>query len=292
MKPKIGWIALLIILCTGLLLAQGHGRRGGGMHMGGGLDPLLTPEQRTELHELMSTMREDGATREELHEAITALLTSWSIDPTQFGHRGYGQCADMLTAEQCAELQAMVGDMRKSGATREEIHTAVTQLFTSWGIEKPGHGFRHMGRGQRALMEQLTDDQRAELHELMSSMRDDGATRREIHAAVTALLSEWGIESDFSGRRANIQARNYPNPFNPETQITYTLAEPAVVRVNIYNITGHLVRSYQAVSRQVGSYSVYWNGRTGTGTPVPSGVYFYRIQAGDEVLTDRMLLMK
>ncbi|MCH8838237.1 MAG: T9SS type A sorting domain-containing protein, partial [Candidatus Marinimicrobia bacterium] len=120
---------------------------------------------------------------------------------------------------------------------------------------------------------------------------------------VVTQLAEWGIDWSFDcsgegrlGHRAArvrlIQGRNYPNPFNPSTQIAYTLTEPAMVEVAIYNLTGRLMRSYHQGSQPAGSYSVYWNGRTADGLPAPSGVYFYRIQAGNEVFTDRMLLMK
>jgi hypothetical protein len=152
-------------------------------------------------------------------------------------------------------------------------------------------------------MEQLTEEQRTELHELVSGLRDDGASREDIHAAVVTQLSEWGIDWSFdcpgegrmgdrAGRVRRIQARNYPNPFNPNTQIVYTLTEPAVVEVAIYNLTGRLMRSYRQGSQSAGSHSVYWDGRTADDLLAPSGLYFYRIQAGNEVFTDRMLLMK
>ncbi|MCH7528632.1 MAG: T9SS type A sorting domain-containing protein, partial [Candidatus Marinimicrobia bacterium] len=211
--------------------------------------------------------------------------------------------AEQLTEQQRTELHELMSGLRDSGASREEIRAAVTELFTSWGIDLQEYRLGSGRHGPRPWAQQLTEEQRVELHELVSGLRDDGATREEIHAAVVTQLAEWGIDWSFDcsgegrlGHRAArvrlIQGRNYPNPFNPSTQIAYTLTEPAMVEVAIYNLTGRLMRSYHQGSQPAGSYSVYWNGRTADGLPAPSGVYFYRIQAGNEVFTDRMLLMK
>jgi hypothetical protein len=91
--------------------------------------------------------------------------------------------------------------------------------------------------------------------------------------------------------------QNYPNPFNPETWVPYSLAKAGDVTVNIYNITGQLVRSLELGNREAGSYTVkeraaYWNGRNDTGERVASGVYFYHIQSGSFHATKRMVILK
>jgi hypothetical protein len=215
---------------------------------------------------------------------------------------GLGPCYQpQLTQEQRTELHDLVSGLRDDDTSREDIHAAVTELFTSWGIDPPKF---HLGPGRRGpapWADQLTDEQRSQLRELRFNLWDNGATREEIRAAVVAQLTEWGIDTscpgdsrmgDRAARTSRIQGRNYPNPFNPSTQIVYTLTEPAVVEVAIYNLTGRLMRSYRQGSQSAGSYSLDWNGRAANGMPAPSGVYFYRIQAGNEVFTDRMLLMK
>ena len=80
--------------------------------------------------------------------------------------------------------------------------------------------------------------------------------------------------------------QNYPNPFNPETWIPFDLAEEAEVRLNIYNSEGVLVRQMNLGRKRVGSYqsrqqAIHWNGRNQDGESVTSGVYFYRIEAGN-----------
>jgi hypothetical protein len=252
-------------------------------------------------------LRDDGASREDIHAAVTELFTSWGIDPPEFrlgpGRHGPAPWAEQLTEEQRTELHDLVSGLRDDDASREDIHTAVTELFTSWGIDPPEFRLGPGRRGPAPWAEQLTEDQRSQLRALRFNLRDNGATREEIHTAVVAQLTEWGIDTSFdcpghdgmgdrAVRTSRIQGRNYPNPFNPNTQISYTLTEPAVVEVAIYNLTGRLMRSYRQGSQSAGSYSVYWNGRTADGLSAPSGVYFYRIRAGNEVFTDRMLLMK
>ena len=90
---------------------------------------------------------------------------------------------------------------------------------------------------------------------------------------------------------------NYPNPFNPETWIPYQLAEPADVKVTIYDLQGHVVRYIDLGHQRAGLYqskarAAYWDGRNALGEPVASGVYFYTLTAGDFSATRKMLIRK
>ena len=90
---------------------------------------------------------------------------------------------------------------------------------------------------------------------------------------------------------------NYPNPFNPETWIPYQLAEDADVTLTIYNSSGIMVRRLRLGHRLAGYYSdrgkaAYWDGKNELGEPVASGVYFYRLTAGDFTATRKMLIRK
>ena len=91
--------------------------------------------------------------------------------------------------------------------------------------------------------------------------------------------------------------QNFPNPFNPETWIPYYLAEDASVTVQIYNVTGELIRSINVGKQAAGAYTnrqraVYWDGKDTTGQSVASGVYFYQLLAGDFSETRRMVVIK
>jgi len=86
--------------------------------------------------------------------------------------------------------------------------------------------------------------------------------------------------------------QNYPNPYNPVTQITYQLPQPGVVSLKIYNVQGQLVRTLVNEYKPAGAHSISWNGRSDLGMEVSSGIYFYRIQAGKFTETKRMVLIK
>ena len=86
--------------------------------------------------------------------------------------------------------------------------------------------------------------------------------------------------------------QNYPNPFNPATVIRYDLAAAAKIDLRVYDVTGALVRVLEDTRRGPGRYEASWDGRDDNGTPVSSGVYFYRLTAGYSVMTRKMLLLK
>jgi len=90
--------------------------------------------------------------------------------------------------------------------------------------------------------------------------------------------------------------QNVPNPFNPTTAISYAvpdLAAGARVSLRVFDIGGRLVRVLAEGFRAPGEYTVYWDGTNERGTPVASGVYFYRMISGDgQVFTRKMVLLK
>jgi Zn-dependent metalloprotease len=86
--------------------------------------------------------------------------------------------------------------------------------------------------------------------------------------------------------------QNYPNPFNNSTLITYSVPRPSPVRFEVVNILGQVITSKELGLRQPGVYSQPWDGTDGNGKAVPSGVYFYRVKAGELVQTKKMVLLK
>lgn len=85
----------------------------------------------------------------------------------------------------------------------------------------------------------------------------------------------------------------YPNPFNPLTTISFSLRERAHVTLKIYNAAGQLVRTLLDEPRDVGTHSdVKWDGTDDSGDLVSSGVYFYRLSAGEFSQTKKMVLVK
>jgi hypothetical protein len=88
-------------------------------------------------------------------------------------------------------------------------------------------------------------------------------------------------------------SQNSPNPFNPQTTINYALPNSGNVSLKVYSITGELVRALVNNEQSAGYYTVLWNGKDEYSKDVPSGIYFYTLQVGNEYKTTRkMLLMK
>jgi len=85
---------------------------------------------------------------------------------------------------------------------------------------------------------------------------------------------------------------NFPNPFNPDTTIGFSLPQSGKVNLSIFNIKGQLVRTLVDEKLPEGEHSIVWDGRDNGGRKAGSGVYFYRLTAGENVETKRMLLLK
>jgi hypothetical protein len=86
--------------------------------------------------------------------------------------------------------------------------------------------------------------------------------------------------------------QNFPNPFNPMTNIEFALPEASDVTVEVVNILGQRVAELIDNRLPAGTYRVEWNGKDFAGKPVATGIYFYRIKAGDFIETKKMLLLK
>ncbi|MCC6962701.1 MAG: S8 family serine peptidase [candidate division Zixibacteria bacterium] len=87
-------------------------------------------------------------------------------------------------------------------------------------------------------------------------------------------------------------SQNYPNPFNPTTTIKYFLPEVANVELVIVNVMGQTVRTLVNAMQAPGEHSVMWDGRDQSGVAVASGIYLYKMRAGDFTETRKMVLMK
>ncbi|NQT64088.1 MAG: T9SS type A sorting domain-containing protein, partial [Candidatus Marinimicrobia bacterium] len=84
----------------------------------------------------------------------------------------------------------------------------------------------------------------------------------------------------------------YPNPFNPSTSIDYQLSNAGDVSITVFNLLGQPVATLENGFQTAGSYTVSWNGLDASGNSVPSGVYFYKMQAEGYSETQKMMLLK
>ncbi|MCF7921033.1 MAG: T9SS type A sorting domain-containing protein [Candidatus Cloacimonetes bacterium] len=85
---------------------------------------------------------------------------------------------------------------------------------------------------------------------------------------------------------------NYPNPFNPITSINFELAEDSDVVISVYNLKGQEVKKLTEENFTSGPHSVTWNGDDNNRKSVASGVYFYKVTAGNSVSVNKMLMLK
>jgi hypothetical protein len=85
---------------------------------------------------------------------------------------------------------------------------------------------------------------------------------------------------------------NYPNPFNPETTINFSMKEIAPVSLEIYNVKGQLVKTLVNEIKGAGNHSVVWKGVDDNNRPVSSGVYFFKMNTGKYSSTKKMIMMK
>jgi len=91
--------------------------------------------------------------------------------------------------------------------------------------------------------------------------------------------------------------QNYPNPFNPSTNIGFRIAEFGLVRLKVYNVLGQEVATLVNEEMQPGSYEVTWSAKGGSASGgdaynLPSGVYFYTLQAGAFHATKKLVLLR
>jgi hypothetical protein len=86
--------------------------------------------------------------------------------------------------------------------------------------------------------------------------------------------------------------QNYPNPFNPITRITYSLAAHGDVQIVVYNMLGQPVRFLVDADQPAGEYEIVWDATDDNGKSVASGIYYYRIVAGEYIATRKMMLLK
>jgi hypothetical protein len=85
---------------------------------------------------------------------------------------------------------------------------------------------------------------------------------------------------------------NYPNPFNPETKISFSLSQASQVGITIFNTKGQKIKQLYSGNLASGAHNLIWNGTDNIGNAVASGVYFYRLRTKQGTVSRKMLLVK
>ena len=109
---------------------------------------------------------------------------------------------------------------------------------------------------------------------------------------VSITLTEVSIIEDTDMPTITSSIGNYPNPFNPETTISFTIPIESNLRIDIYNIKGQKVKALINGVYEAGNHKIVWNGLDDNGQNVGSGIYLYRMKTDDFSQTKKMVLMK
>jgi hypothetical protein len=116
------------------------------------------------------------------------------------------------------------------------------------------------------------------------------AVRGTVHQPIVLNAVEGGETPDVPRTFALYQ--NVPNPFNPTTMIRFDLPRAVHVRLRVYNVKGELVATLVDKGMTEGRKEIAWTATTDSGSAVASGIYFYRLTAGEFVRTRKMVLLR
>ncbi|UCF05012.1 MAG: T9SS type A sorting domain-containing protein [bacterium] len=171
-------------------------------------------------------------------------------------------------------------------------------VVLSWAVSDPEQvsGIRlYRGDGEEEALEPLTAEP---FDPEVSSYRDAATVPGRSYRYQIAVLPHDGGEIRSPVILLSLPPKpltlhqNYPNPFNPATQVAYFLPHREMVELVIYDVQGHRVRVLVSEVQETGKYTITWNGMNGRGEAVASGVYYYRLRAGKETITRKMVLLR
>jgi hypothetical protein len=167
--------------------------------------------------------------------------------------------------------------MNRSGEEKQRVRVRLN----SQGTPPEGH--------QRYLLDLERGRRMAEGRELVL---EPGETRRLKVMVGTEAYADQHSEGISVEAFANELRENYPNPFGQQTRIEYVLSSEQEVTVEVYNVLGQRVRTLVDGREKAGLHAITWRGENRYGTPVGSGVYFYRIEAEDFTETRKMVMVR
>ncbi len=113
-----------------------------------------------------------------------------------------------------------------------------------------------------------------------------------VHSMVVNVSAETGLEDEQMVISDYKLEQNYPNPFNPSTKINYAVPNAGPVVITVYDMLGNHVATLVDEYRNSGQYQITWHGKDMQGNAMPTGVYFYKMKAGDFTNMKKMLFIK
>lgn len=151
---------------------------------------------------------------------------------------------------------------------------------------------------------EMVGDGWGRIHLMFFDQNDYGSSIQDNSANTGGTIMYTSLDVDFEGGDVSVEREiedlpevasltgNYPNPFNPETTISYSLPEDTDVKLEVYNVRGQLVKTLVDGYQQAGERQAVWNGTDESGREVGSGVYFYKLATETQQDVRRMVLVK
>lgn len=127
------------------------------------------------------------------------------------------------------------------------------------------------------------------LYELLDQ---DGIIESAATEMISLIVDPVSVDDELTAPFVTGMVGNYPNPFNPETAIIFSLSERSNVRIDVYNVLGQKVTTLLNEEKELGQHRVVWSGKGDTGKTVGSGVYFYKMTTGKYTQTKKIMLIR
>jgi len=166
------------------------------------------------------------------------------------------------------------------------------------GIDGEGNFFQECAQGEALVLSSVRPVQEISASERMRPLSLKGSRRGELASTIDAGAFSGGAPLEKSSglkRSEDVPVANLgatPNPFSPQTTLSYTVEMQTVVDLGVFNILGQRIRTLFAGDRSPGEYWETWDGRDDLGREMPPGVYYARVTQGAETESKRIVLVR
>jgi hypothetical protein len=207
----------------------------------------------------------------------------------------YSSWSDAKTFTADTTLVTSVTLLEFSGESVE----ATVRLDWKTNLEMNTAGFNILrslneNSGYRNINDELIEPGKTEY-----SLIDNNVESGRVYFYKLSAVSNNGLSTEFEPIEIEVKLPrnfalypNYPNPFNPVTTIKFELPKQERAQLRVYNILGQLVKEVFDEKKKAGYHVVRWDGRDNYGRPVSSGMYIYRLRAGDFIKARKMILIR
>jgi len=194
------------------------------------------------------------------------------------------------------ELYSQSAESFSQGKKTAEQYFGIDNVGVPWVIEEPNRGTI---KGEDSLFVKFSvnaDSVAAGDYNVMIIFASNDPVTPEkfipLNITVQPLTNVDEMSTELATPTTYAVFQNYPNPFNPETVIRYELPRTSQIVLTVYNMLGQKLKTLVDNRQPAGYYNVTWNGKDSSANLLPSGVYIFRIKAGDFIRTKKMILIR